>query len=62
MAKTLDTLTIAEVIVSLRNIRRDYADSAKWCEENGKASGVKFNTRRTEEIDDMIATLKAAMK
>ena len=62
MAKTLDTLTIAEVIVSLRNIRRDYADSAKWCEENGKASGVKFNTRRTEEIDDIINLLRAAMK
>lgn len=62
MSKSIDVFAIAEVIVQLKTIRKDYADSAEWCESNGKASGVKFNNRRVAEIDDMIATLKAAMK
>lgn len=62
MSKSIDLLSLAEVIVQLKTIRKDYSDSAEWCESNGKASGVKFNLRRVAEIDEMIATLKNAMK
>ena len=61
MSKSIDVFAIAEVVVQLKTIRKDYSDSAEWCESNGKSSGVKFNLRRVAEIDDMIATLKAAM-
>ena len=62
MPKSIDVMSIAEVIVGLKQLRKDYSDSAEWCNGNGKPSGVKFNNRRVAEIDEMIATLKAAMK
>lgn len=53
--------SLAQVSLTLKQLRSDYESSRKYCEENNKANGIVFNTNRIAVIDEAIAAIDKAI-